>query len=405
MKVALIQETIEAARGGAETSTRQMASHLAALGLEVTVVCAAGARQGALSAPFEEDEVSYRPLPARGVSRTLRSQRFLRAAAGFCRTSQFDIVHAITPCAVADVYQPRGGTLPETVRRSTAMVRRPLLRRLRHLGKLMNMRQRWLCAVERRLLAPGSEVHVAALSEYVRRQVLTDYSVVPQRVHLIFNGVEVAALEEPERAAHRAAVRTQLGIPEHAALVLFVAHNFRLKGLRELIQAGALDREDGPRWLLAVVGRDAPGQYLRLASRLGIADRVRFLGSQTDLRPWYAAADVLAHPTWYDPCSRVVLEALSLGLPVVTTRWNGAAEVLEPGKHGAVIETPADTAALAAAIAEALDPAVRCACRADAPRLRALVSMERHARQLLALYEEILAARGAGSAGWRAATS
>ena len=43
-----------------------------------------------------------------------------------------------------------------------------------------------------------------ALSEYVRRQVLADYSVAPQRVHVIFNGIEVAGLEEPERAAHRA---------------------------------------------------------------------------------------------------------------------------------------------------------------------------------------------------------
>ena len=101
-----------------------------------------------------------------------------------------------------------------------------------------------------------------------------------------------------------------------------------------------LDREDGPggywRWR-----RDA-GQYLRLASRLGIADRVRFLDRRricvrgTRRRTW-------PHPTWYDPCSRVVLEALSL-LPVVTT-LERAAEVLEPGKH-AVIETPADTAGL-----------------------------------------------------------
>ena len=296
MKVALIQETIEAARGGAETSTRQMASHLAALGLEVTVVCAAAAGQGASNAPFEEDEVSYQPLPAPGVSRTLRSQRFLRSAARFCQTSQFDIVHAITPCVAADVYQPRGGTLPETVRRSTAMVRRPLLRRLRHLGKLMNMRQRWLCAVERRLLAPGSEVHVAALSEYVRRQVLTDYSVVPQRVHLIFKASR-GALEEPEPRAHRRRQSARNWDTRARRTGIVRGAQPPLKGLAELIQAGALDRE-AARWLLAVGARARA--VLRLASRLGIADRVlpdrrRICVRGTRGGRW--------RPTWYDPCS------------------------------------------------------------------------------------------------------
>jgi UDP-glucose:(heptosyl)LPS alpha-1,3-glucosyltransferase len=180
-----------------------------------------------------------------------------------------------------------------------------------------------------------------------------------------------------------------------ARLILFVAHNFRLKGLRELLRAAALLHTTQPPWLMAVVGRDKPESYRHLARQLGLADRVRFLGAQPDLRPWYAAADVLAHPTWYDPCSRVVLEALASGLPVVTTRWNGAAETLEQGRHGEIIDTPADSAGLAAAIARALDPAVRSACLADAPRLRDYVSIDRHARELLALYEQIVVARSA----------
>jgi len=72
---------------------------------------------------------------------------------------------------------------------------------------------------------------------------------------------------------------------------------------------------------------------------------------------------VVAHPTWYDPCSRVVLEALAVGLPAVTTRYNGAAEVMEVGRHGTVIDEPQDVAALAQALRTTLAPEVRAACR------------------------------------------
>jgi UDP-glucose:(heptosyl)LPS alpha-1,3-glucosyltransferase len=141
--------------------------------------------------------------------------------------------------------------------------------------------------------------------------------------------------------------------------------------------------------VLAVVGRDNPAPYRRLARRLRLADRVRFLGARDDVPSLYAAADVLAHPTWYDPCSRVVLEALVCGLPVVTTRFNGAAEVIEEGKHGVVIDSPRDTAALAAAIERCLEEDVRAACASDAPRMRERLSMARHARELKALYEYV----------------
>ena len=43
--------------------------------------------------------------------------------------------------------------------------------------------------------------------------------------------------------------------------------------------------------------------------------------------PYYAAADLYVHPTFYDPCSLVVLEAAACGLPIITSRYNGAAEL------------------------------------------------------------------------------
>ena len=85
----------------------------------------------------------------------------------------------------------------------------------------------------------------------------------------------------------RAVIRRQLDIAENAPVVLFVAHNFKLKGLAELVRALSLPQLGGG--LLLVVGRDRPGHYERLARRLGIGARVRFLGPVGDMVSLYHA--------------------------------------------------------------------------------------------------------------------
>ncbi len=399
MRVAIVQEHVDPQRGGAETSTLQMARHLAALGLDVSVVCSA--TSPASSEPQASADVrpgggpraarlSMRQIPCGDGSRVARTVRFVSAADQFCRLEGFDIVHAVTPCLSASVYQPRGGTYVETVARSVARARTPVGRLIKRIARRFNRRQRLLLLLERELLTGQDPPMVAAVSDYVRRQVESAFLRFPrERIRVVFNGVEIAPLPSDQAAAERAALRKELGVAQGRPLVLFVAHNFKLKGLGELIRAGATPAGRQVDWLLVVAGRDDPRSHARLARRLGVGQRVKFVGTKYPVEALYAAAGVLAHPTWYDPCSRVVLEALACGLPVVTTRWNGAAEVMQAGRHGEVIDTPADAPALAAAIARCFDLELACACRAGAPMMRERVSMARHARELKMVYEQV----------------
>jgi UDP-glucose:(heptosyl)LPS alpha-1,3-glucosyltransferase len=419
MRVAIVHEHVDVRRGGAESATLELARHLAKLKLDVTVVCA-----GSDAAPQRpsDERFGLHFINVGGGSRVTRAVRFVAEADRFCRDQRFDIVHAITPCFACNVYQPRGGTYVETVRRSIGRARTPLRRLIKRIGRRFNRRQRFLMLVERALLRDRTPPFVAAISEYVARQVRGAFPAYPsERVRVIFNGVELKPPPPEEVFENRRAVRQELGLDERRPVVLFVAHNFKLKGLTELIGAMALHQpapqsatlegtgharsEPGapathaPRqeaagssdWVLVVVGRDTPGRYQRLARRLRVAERMHFLGPRDDIRRLYAAADVLAHPTWYDPCSRVVLEALCCGLPVVTTRLNGAAEAIEDGRHGVVIDSPGNTAALADAIAVCLKPEMHEACQAAAATMREHLSMARHARELRALYEHVLA--------------
>lgn len=387
MRIAIVQEHVDARRGGAESSTLEMAAGLAALGHEVTVIHSGGGGRDVVSAP-SAGELRLRAIPARGATRLARTRDYLLRAAEHCRAGGYDIVHAVVPLSGCHVYQPRGGTYAETIARSVALAETTWGQALKRLSRRLNRRQQFLLRAERALLCGRDPPVTACVSEYVRRHVLAEFPGLPcGAVEVVFNGVDIECLaDEAERAA-RSAWRAERGIGADEPLALFVAHNFKLKGLAELIRA--LGRPSRTAWRLAVVGRDDPRPFRGLARRLNVEHRVDFAGAAHDARAAYAAADVLVHPTWYDPCSRVVLEALCCGLPVVTTRFNGAAEALTPDMNGIVIDTPRDAAALSRAVERCLTAELRTGARAGRTAARERLSMRRHARELSALYERI----------------
>jgi UDP-glucose:(heptosyl)LPS alpha-1,3-glucosyltransferase len=293
------------------------------------------------------------------------------------------------------VYQPRGGTYVETVRRNLAAEPTSLHRVLKWVDRRLNRRQRFLMLLERDLLSGTRPPVVAALSAYVKRQVVEQYPAAAAETHVVFNGVGVAPPDRDQSDRARGALRAMLGVPETTRVALFVAHNFKLKGLRELLRAWRWVQREAPAndVALLIVGNGKRQTYERQARALGVDRAIHFLSGQTEMPALYAGADILVHPTWYDPCSRVVLEALSYGLPTVTTRWNGAAEWLDEPAQGAVIDSPADQRALAAAVLRCLAAETRTTAQAAAEAFRERASMRRHAEELVALYEHVCAKR------------
>src|SRR3989442_3491206 len=159
-------------------------------------------------------------------------------------------------------------------------------------------------------------------------------------------GVQTCALPI-YRAALRPAAREDAGIPVWAWGVSFGGSGFGRKGLAAAIEALAA-LEDGAGRLL-VVGKGDTAPYGALAARLGLTERVMWLGPRPDIERWYAAADVCVLPTRYEPFGNVHLEALASGLAVVTSLLAGGSEVVRPGVHGAVTD-PLDPPAVAAAL-------------------------------------------------------
>lgn len=383
IEVALIIERIEPWRGGAETSTMQFAHHLANNGCRVTVLTTTQMP----STP----ELNIVPLRASRTFRAARTLMFSRRAAAYVRTHPFDVVHCITPCLAADVYQPRGGTIPETLERNAAIRTNTARRGVKRLGQSLNVKYRLLAGMESRLLSRDPAPMVIAISEYVRDQLQRYYGLDADRVVKVFNGVDPDESSPQERQADRLQIRRHYGIGQDELVVLCAAHNFKLKGVGKLIESLARPAARGYRAL--IVGRDNVTPYAELAGQLGIKDRVIFTGPTQRMGAFFHAADVLAHPTYYDPCSRVVLEGLSAGLPVISTRLNGASERLSEGVDGYVLDTPEDVDGLADCLGKLADPVHREACAQQAPLAVAGCTMRDHARQVKDVYERILVER------------
>lgn len=162
---------------------------------------------------------------------------------------------------------------------------------------------------------------------------------------------------------------------------LFVGHNFQLKGLAKALQALALAGGDGT---LTIAGQDHPAYWRRLARRLGVADRVRFVGAvnTSAIVALYRESDVLLHPATYDPFPRAGLEALACGCPVITTPTCGISEILTEGHDGWVLEA-SDVTGLAARLHDLAGVDVRRTTSAHAAETGRRFDFDAHVTDVL----------------------
>jgi len=322
-----VVERFEPARGGVENVVWNVARGLAHAGEEVDVL----ARRG-----VEAEGVHLVRLPVADLWQPWRVLAFSRAAGRAADAGRYDVVHSFTRTLHQDVYRAGGGSHADYLARRGGPAALRALRRL-------SPRHATLLSIERRVFADPRQL-VQCNSEMVRREIAARHHVPDARLAVIWNGVD---LERFRPAPPRA--------PRAAPVWLLVGSGFARKGVDTALRALAAARSrDAALW---IAGRDAAGDARALAVRLGVAERVRFLGERADVEALYAEADALLLPTRYDAFANASLEAAACGLPVATSGANGAAELLSEG--ALVVKDPEDVIGFAAALDALLDPALR----------------------------------------------
>ena len=189
---------------------------------------------------------------------------------------------------------------------------------------------------------------IIANSNMVREQIMHHYAVDRNRITIVYNGVDLQRFSPENRARWRKSLRKSLSIPEDSPVVLFVGSGYERKGLNTLIDSVSHIKNHELRVL--IIGKGNIDKYRMQAREKAISDKMLFLGPQTEIEKYYAAADLFVLPTLYDPFSNATLEALASGIPVITTKNNGVAELIVNGQEGYILDSLLNSEGLASKI-------------------------------------------------------
>ena len=381
MKLALIRQRYTPF-GGAE---RFMDRAIAALGKEAEITV--------LAREWRGEAAGYRFVECNPPHRNnvQRERGFAEAVRTRLQDSNFDLVQSherIVPDGVIAPFLYRAG---DGVHATWLRERARAQGFAGSLRNAINPYHRFMVAQERALFTHANLSGVICNSRMVRDDIAARFGLPAEKLHVIYNGVDLekfrprqpadAALRWPETLGGS-------GLQADVPLLLYVGSGFERKGVTNLLMAFA---RAGGAAQLAIVGADKhAARHARLAARLGLGKRVYFAGAVGDVTPWYAAADAFILPTLYDPMPNAALEALACGLPLLTTSTCGAAEFITEGVNGFVRDA-LDIAGLAQAMGWLADPARAAAMRAAARASVAHLSLDAMAQQLLSLYQSLIA--------------
>jgi UDP-glucose:(heptosyl)LPS alpha-1,3-glucosyltransferase len=239
--------------------------------------------------------------------------------------------------------------------------------------------------LERRCLKSPRLKGIIAFSQRTREELIEIHRFPPEKIKVVYHGVPAPQAVSIERSV----ARKDLGIDEDELALLYLGSGFERKGLRYLIEG--LSHFKGQPIKLLVVGKGYTGKYRRIARRLGLEDKVQFYGPSTNTPMFYAAADIFALPTLYEPFGLVVLEAMSHGVPVLVSRFAGASELITDAKDGMLIQDPFNPREIGAQLCRMKDPMLRATLAENGRKLAARYTLERNTREIIAAVEALIA--------------
>ena len=375
MKIALVRKKYSP-YGGAERYMEDLSNHLAKAGHEVHIFSHLW--------PLQKDAPSIivHPVPMIRGQGLLELMSFYRNINLVLSKESFDIIQSSEKTFHQDLYHGDDGC-----HRQWLFQRRryePLINRL---GLRINPFHWMTLVLEKRLFEKSPTKYFMAISNRGREEIMTHYPQAKDRIRVIYNGLELispAPLREPKDRRNKT-----------EKTILFVGSGYFRKGLFYLI--GALPYLQKIRSVrLIIVGGDNQKRIRGLAEKEKVTDLITLIGPVKEPAPYYRAADVLVLPSIYEPFGNVCLEAMAYGLPVVTSKAAGASEVIVPGKNGVVVDDPADTKALAEAVALALEMDEEEVRKTDEMILPGF-SWEKHIQNLTRLYQEVLQGKKGGN--------
>ena len=377
MRLALIRQRYTPF-GGAERFIERAISALEGRGASITLITRAWNAVGSRKALIVDPPYA---------GRLWRDASFSRGVRALLARERFDLVQSHERIPGCDLYRAGDGVHRQWL--DHRLKAAPLLERV---GILANPYHWYVCAAERALFEHPALRAVICNSRMVASEIQARFTIAAEKLHVIYNGVDLAHFNPAARERLRGEARGRFGFGPGDMVFCFVGSGYARKGLAAAIDALAASRR--PNLRLLVAGQDrATAKFVAQAARAGVGERVAFSGAHKDVRVIYAASDCFILPTRYDPFPNAALEALAMGLPAIVSRQCGAAEVVEHGRNGWVCEAdaPASLASLMIEAAGVPRAQVGAAARSTAEGF----GIDKMAGRMIDLYERLLGRHGA----------
>jgi UDP-glucose:(heptosyl)LPS alpha-1,3-glucosyltransferase len=325
VRIAIAVSKLDALHGGAESWTLQLATWLSKRRHEIHLVASTASEE----VLRDFDRVHLLPPTHDRVRVANHLSRWLAQ-------NQFDLVHDTGVGIEFDIFQPHFGSW-HAMELGKLKSLLPRQRWTRRLVRTFSHRKKAIESLAKIQFSNRTATYIA-VSDMVARDLHHFESIPNERIQTIPNGIDTSKFHPEKRRDLRNAARYQLGIQPDDLVVSLVAHNHQLKGVPNAIQALKQAHEFPVSIHMLIAGGHRQGYQQIDVGR----HRLTFVGSVVDILPVLAASDIYLHPTFYDACCLAVLEAMACGIPTITTQNNGAAQFIEHGKNGLLMENAAD---------------------------------------------------------------
>ena len=331
-------------------------------------------------------------IPAFRHPRSLRLISFVLNSARVIDHYDFDIIHEVMESLTMNVFNPHSGVEKAYLKQEFASINNQMYYLIRLVKRYLSLRHYLALWIQKKQFQMRRAKKIIAISTMVKNDIIQYYNVPEEKIEVVFNCVDTKRFHPSNREIYRKSVRTLLKFDDNVVILLFAGHNYRLKGLESLLGALSALKARVPHGSvhLLITGRGQIARYKRIARKLGVLDLTTFLGPVKEIEQYYGASDIYVHPTFYDSCSLTVLEALASGIPVITTRFNGAADVIISDEGGKVLDDPKDVRTLAEAIAIFLDTERREKARVITRQWVEKYTPEYNAEKTLEVYYKVL---------------
>ncbi|MGD9817917.1 MAG: glycosyltransferase family 4 protein [Desulfomonilaceae bacterium] len=337
MKIALAIEKFSKHAGGAESYAVDLAETLVKRGWEVHLY---GYEWDGFPSQAIFHELKRPPLC---FSRSMKLLHFAFTHRDQTQRIDFNVVLGFGSTIYMNVYQSHGGVHKLSSSRKLLAIRNPLVRFLKKILMLSSPKYHVRSWIESAPFRLNPRPKIVAISEMIKDDMADVYKIDPNEITVIYNGVDTQRFSRNPNSRGASDLRKSLGFNDEV-LFLFMSYDFRKKGARFLIEAAHRLRQTATeKFGVVLVGRPPSPVIARLVDKFGLKDVIRFPGPTKDPQLFYSACDVFVLPTFYDACSLVVFEAMSCGMPVITSAYNGASGIIEHGLDGFVIQNPSDS--------------------------------------------------------------